>query len=550
MAGGAGEVSNSGGRGAGSNLSGLGPGLAAAVALLGLAVAVFTAIVMAAGDAGSGAGVAAVLGFTIFQASVSTALALGLGLLVAWALCHQPRFFARPVLVALLAAGMVLPTVVAALGLISVFGRKGWFNQLADLGGWGGIGAVVYGLGGILLAHTYLNAPFVARSLLQRLEALPLERRKLGQSLGLSPWQRFRFVEWPALKSSLPGLGAVVFLLCFTSFSVVLMLGGGPRFNTLEVAIYEAVKLEFDLGRAVQLALVQVAVCAVLVLAVSGLRITDASISSARPFRRWPDPRLAGAGQVLIIGLFALFFLTPLMAVAADGLRADLGAVLGDAVFRRALWTSLAVAALSTVVTLALSLSIGIAKGTLASPLRMPPSAVNGPLSRILSFSGAIYLAVPSLVLGLGFFLIVRQMIGDAIALAPAAVVTANVLLALPFALVVLVPALEKSALRYDRLALALGFGGLSRWRHVEWPLVRRELGLVSALSFCFSFGDLGVIALFGNRDFTTLPWLLYQKMGVYRTTEAAGIALFLLVLILAVFLVVPKLFAPRHAEA
>jgi thiamine transport system permease protein len=77
----------------------------------------------------------------------------------------------------------------------------------------------------------------------------------------------------------------------------------------------------------------------------------------------------------------------------------------------------------------------------------------------------------------------------------------------------------------------------------VEWPGLRREIGLVAALSFCFSLGDLGVIALFGNRDFATLPWLLYQKIGSYRTDDAAGIALLLLGLTLAVFFLVPKFF-------
>ena len=120
----------------------------------------------------------------------------------------------------------------------------------------------------------------------------------------------------------------------------------------------------------------------------------------------------------------------------------------------------------------------------------------------------------------------------------------------LPFALVTLTPAAVKAANKYDRLAHSLSVSGFSRWRIVESALLRNELIYVASIAFCMSLGDLGIIALFGSQDFATLPWLLYQKMGSYRTTEAAGIALYMLMLTLAVFLVLPKLFRRDHAES
>ncbi|NIP75463.1 MAG: hypothetical protein GTN90_05530, partial [Xanthomonadales bacterium] len=55
-------------------------------------------------------------------------------------------------------------------------------------------------------------------------------------------------------------------MLCFTSFALVLMLGGGPQASTLEVAIYEAARLDFDLARAATLSLIQLAICALVLL--------------------------------------------------------------------------------------------------------------------------------------------------------------------------------------------------------------------------------------------------------------------------------------------
>ncbi len=534
----------------------LAPGLIAAAGLIGLAVAVFS-VILDLRIEGSESGwqgddwqsIRHILLFTLMQAGLSTAVAMALGVALAWGLSHQRQFVGRSLLVALLSTSMVLPTVVVILGLITVFGRNGWLNDIADPLGLG-IGGAIYGLGGIVVAHVYMDAPFIARGLLQRLEAIPGEHLKLSRSLGLSAWQRFRFVEWPAMAASFPSFAAIVFLLCFTSFPIVLILGGSPKFNTLEVAIYEAIKLEFDLGRAMQLALVQLAVCGGLVMVASGLRPRDASISSHHAGLRWPDSRLAVTVQAVVIASFAAFFLTPLLAVVVDGVAADLVALIGADYFHRALGTSLIVATISTALTLTLALAIALAKRDLISPLRNPQNRLTWFLNWLLSFSGTLYMAVPALVLGLGFFLIARKLVADTAVVAPLAVIAANVLVALPFALVILAPAAAKAALRFDRQAMSLRLNGLNRWRVVEWPLMRAELGFAAALSFCFSFGDLGVIALFGSRDFTTLPWLLYQKMGSYRTTEAAGIALILFVTVLVVFMIVPRLFAGRgHAE-
>jgi thiamine transport system permease protein len=430
-----------------------------------------------------------------------------------------------------------------------VFGRKGWISTISEMAGGGGLGTFVYGLSGILIAHVFLNAPFAAYNLLQRLERLPPDRLKLSASLGLTPLQRFRIVEWPALRSSFYALSATVFLLCFTSFAIVLTLGGSPKYNTLEVAIYEAIKLDFDLSRAVSLALVQVIVCGAFVLIASGGGRHDRSIRLVNRMYFWPDSPMTRTFQITVIAIFSVFFLGPIISLVWDGLFADFSRLVQEKSFRQALITSLVLASLSSFITLIVALAIAGTKRSLSSPLRVEQSRLTDTLSRLLSFSGSIYLAVPSLVMGFGFFLIARSLTTDFYQLAPVALVVANVLIALPFALVVLTPAMEKLALRHDKLAFSLGVRGLDRWRLVEWPGLRREIGYVVALAFCFSLGDLGVIALFGNQDFSTLPWLLYQKMGAYRTADAAGIALILLLLTLGAFYLLPRLFKEKdHA--
>jgi thiamine transport system permease protein len=112
-------------------------------------------------------------------------------------------------------------------------------------------------------------------------------------------------------------------------------------------------------------------------------------------------------------------------------------------------------------------------------------------------------------------------------------VVTVNAVMAVPFAIRAIRPAHDAAAARHDRLAASLGMSGMSRWRLVDWPVLRRPLLTALAFAMALSLGDLGVIALFGSDAVQTLPYLLLQRMGAYRTADAAGLALFLGILCL-----------------
>ena len=529
------------------HLPGLLPGLLSTVLLFGLAAVLLYQLTTLPefNRLSFGPRFTRTLYWTFIQATLSTVLSVAIGCALAWALFHRSRFIGRSVLIALLSSALVLPTLVVVLGLVTVLGRSGWLNAvlhaLADYK----LSPFIYGLDGIVIAHCYFNASFAARALLTRLESIPVEQLKLSASVGLSAWQRFRLVEWPYLKASVPGLSTTIFLLCFTSFAIVLTLGGSPRYNTLEVSIFEAIKLDYDLGRALTLALVQLAICAALVLLNSLVRRPDQLTSApAEPLSVRTDTLATLSLQRAIIIIFSLFFILPLIAVFIDGSRADWLPLTQDPLFGRATATSVVIALCSTAGALTISLMLAISYATLASRQRLGNSPFSPMLLSVLNFSSTLYLAVPALVMGFGFFLLARQFGGANLYWATAAIVISNILMVLPFAVVTLV----KAANRYDRLTESLGIGGFRRWRLVESNLMRGELVYVASIAFCMSLGDLGVIALFGSQDFITLPWLLYQKMGAYRTTEAAAIAAFMLMLTLIVFLLMPRLIANKNA--
>jgi len=152
-----------------------------------------------------------------------------------------------------------------------------------------------------LLAHVYLNASFALRALLHSFESIPVEKYKLAKSLNFSVFKRFYYVEYPVLKTTILGIGSTIFLLCFTSFAVVLLLGGNPSYNTLEVAIYEAVKLDFDIELALKLALIQLAISAIIVIFSSTFRISITNLKTSENTFMWKDSKLLQTIQYLII---------------------------------------------------------------------------------------------------------------------------------------------------------------------------------------------------------------------------------------------------------
>lgn len=504
-------------------------GAALALAIAALIATLFWSILSAA--AGQPAGdtrveVPYLIYITTLQATLSTILSLVVGVALAWAL-NRLRFPGRTIIIGLFASAIVTPGLVVAFGLISVWGRSGWLGSVIghppDI--------PIFGLGGVVAAHLILDGAFAARILLARLDAIPDLRLKTGQSLALDPWTRFAVIDWPAIRGTLPSLGAIIFLLAFTSFPIVLLLGGGPSVQTLEVAIYSAVRLVFDLGAAIQLALIQIGLCSLIIATSSALAPISSSLDSP-PAPRWRDAGLARALQWVVLILAVLGFASPLLAVLADGLR-GLYPVFTRHEFWTALGTSLWIGAASAVLALLLALVIASARASSAS--RALRTAIGAP--------AYAYLAVPAVALSLGAFLFVRNIGLAPENAAPAVVVIANALLSLPFAMATLAPPLDAIARSRGKLMRSLDLSGARQFREVEWPLIARDAGLVLALSFCFSLGDLGVIALFGTQNFTTLPLLMVRALGAYRTNDAAAIAALMLVLTIAAFVALPRLF-------
>ena len=470
------------------------------------------------------------------QAALSVLGSLCLAIPVSIAMARRRDWLGMSVLILSMSLAMVLPTTVAAMGLLAVWGRTGLLAQLC----FGMCEVSIYGMHGVVLAHMMLNVPLAVRVLMPLLQAVPETKWRLCAHLDISPWQRFYHVEWPAIRGAIPGLSSLIFLLCFTSFALVLMLGGGPAVTTLEVEIYSAIRFDFNLPAAAGLSLIQFTLTAIVVgvgAACGGMMAPTVITSDTSAPSRFDLSRQDWMRDCLALTLAAVLILLPIGLILLNGINPGLPRLLSRPQFWDALVTSTHVALVSAAMVTALALLLAAAKADLCLPHRSGKIASARYLRVMMDQGVMLYLVIPSVVLGTAAFVLLRAR-GDIFGYAFGVVILANTLMALPFAYRLLEVRMTSLMARHDRLAAQLGIHGMVRLQVLTLPALRQDLGLIAGLSAALSFGDLGVIALFANADFRTLPWLLYQLSGKYAADEANALAMLVMLLTVGLFLV------------
>lgn len=456
-----------------------------------------------------------ILRFSLWQALLSTTLSL----VIAWPLARwlyqlQPRGLRLFQQLCLLA--FVMPTLVVITSIMLLFGPQGSLRPLLPED-W-----KLFGLSGILIAHVYLNFPLATRILLQRYQAMPDSVERLSAQLKLSPIRRFAVLEWPQIRPALLALSGLIFILCFNSFAVVLALGGGPASTTFELAIYQALKYQFNLSEALTLAWMQFAIAGAL-FALTALFAKVNWLGSSRTTMGW-QPRGSLSVRILRWSAYALGWLLLLAPILALISSLDLSKLLsmnltelGDALLR-----SLVIGLGATLVALLLCLLI--------LPLQSSP---------LLAWLSTHHLVAPAMVLSTGIYIWLLSL-GSLGQWSFVWLILLNALLVLPFLITQLRPSAINYQQQYQRLISNLNLGLFQRTRiyisHLQSALISAfALGLLLAL------GDVSVFALFGSYNEPTLPWLIYRYAGSYRLEEAAIAASLLLLVSVALLLLLER---------
>ena len=477
-----------------------------------------------------------VLEFTLLQATLSTLSSILFALPVARALARRNKFPGRQVLLKLFGLPLVIPVVVTVFGITAIWGQNGLVSDTLRYFGFNGL-SPLYGLTGILIAHTFFNMPLMVRLLLPIWESIPGEYWRIASMTGMSSLAMFRFIELPKLRDGLPGIIILVFLLCFTSFTIVLILGGGPQATTIEVAIYHEVRSNFNLPKAIFLALMQVVICLLVSLLLLRFALFQPSNSTenreiTRSDALTPLSRIYDA---FWIGFGCLWVAAPIVGIITNGIFGPIVQVLGNQAVWEATFRSLMVGFGSGLIAVTLGLLLSATTRDIAI------RGQNVGLANRLELMGSQALIVSPIILGTGLYVILIPWISVfEFSLHLATLI--NGLIAVPFVLRLVSPKLRQNAENHDALCNSLGLSGWNKVRIVELPLTKKEIILAFALTTAMATGDLTSVVFFSSGRDPTLALMLYQALGNYRVDESAVMALLLIVVCLMVFVIIERL--------
>ena len=200
-------------------------------------------------------------------AILSTALALAIGLWIAWILANR-GFRGKEILDAAVSLPLVLPPTVLGYYLLVFFGRGTIVGQVYE--------AVfrtplVFTWQAAVVAAFFHSAPLLVKSARAALESVDRNYERAGRTLGASEWRLFWRVSLPLARRPIAAAAALAFARSLGDFGVTIMIAGNipGRTQTVAVAIYDAV----EAGNG--------AVARTLVLVVSGVALAILTLANA-----------------------------------------------------------------------------------------------------------------------------------------------------------------------------------------------------------------------------------------------------------------------------
>lgn len=476
--------------------------------------------------------------FTIWQAVVSTLLTLAVGLPAAY-LFAKYEFPGKTLLKAVSTLPFVMPTIVVAMGFTALFGSQGIVNSLL-MDGFGLDDPPVRisnSLTIIFMAHAFYNYAIIVRIVSAFWSNLDPNLEHSAKVLGAGTIRTFYHVTLPLLLPAIVSASLLAFAFSFTSFGVVLILGG-PEFATLEVAIYELTAKLFRLPLAGALAVIQLAFTYLFLLLYS--RFQEQAVvrvdlkpreATSRRAKRWRD-RVFVLGMVLVL----LTMLSPLIALVVRWITFDGG-------FRTAqmanlfsnesgsyfhlsplkiVWNSLRFA----LITVAISLVIG----TILSYI------ITNSKRRWRNVADALVmlpLGVSAVTLGFGYIIALGRppldLRGSWVIL-----VIAHSLVAYPFVIRSLLPVLKGMSPNLREAAAVLGATPARVFLSVELPMIAPALLVGATFAFAVSMGEFGASLILVRTEFTTMPVAIFRFLGLPGAANL-GMALGMSCLLMAV---------------
>jgi thiamine transport system permease protein len=487
---------------------------------------------------------AGIVWFTLWQAGVSTLLTLAIALPCAYVMASF-SFRGKKLFMTLATIPFVLPTIVVAAAFQALAGDKGFLGNMA-----GG----QHGLVMIFVAHMFYNFSVVLRITVGFWSSMGPQMKEAAAMLGANPAQVFFKVTLPLLKPAIFAASFLVFIFCFSSFGVILILGG-PGFSTIEVEIYRQAAHLFNLPVAALLSLLQILITFAMMWVYTGLqkRLIQFSPDTDAMSTRTPSGGLEKCMVIGCAGFIICFCLLPMLALVAKSLWYEGGVSL---MFYRSIFYNVSGSIFYVPPVRAMANSLMFAMATLAMALVVGGCAagvihgVRGRFATVLDPLFMLPLSTSAVTLGFGMIITLDTPPLN-LRTSPFLVPVVHTLVAFPFVVRSVLPALRSIPHALREAAAILGASPGRVWVHVDLPIIGRALTVGAVFAFTISLGEFGATLFTARPEYATIPVAIYRFLGQPGATnygQAMAVSSLLMLVTAAGFLVIEKM-RPRGHE-
>ena len=514
-----------------------------------------TVFVRAAGETGAGEAWAtvveiltasqtrSVVTFTVGQASLSAALAVLLALPGAYLVSHY-TFPGRRIIYSLSLLPFVLPSIIVVVAMIGFYGKSGLINRIL-----GTDYNLVYNFRGIVLAHVFYNFSLAIRVISTAWTGISRRYRESAESLGDSSTGVFFRVTLPLLLPAILTSFILVFIYCFLSFGVVLVFGG-IKYATFEVAIYREMFVNLDLPAAAVFALLQILFSGIFIVVSS--RFIQRSRAEALdtettlpPMRTLPAlPRIVMTGYLTVM---VLFLLGPITTMVVRSFTTSAG-TLGLENFRQLLVPGAADRNVESILrssvtgVIARSLLVAVASGTLTfAAAGAAALSLRGRRSAAVDSALQIPIGMSLVTVGLGLRLLWQGALPSVVL-----IVLGQFFVAFPLVFRIIRSGVEELSDRVVNSAAILGASRGQILRDIELPLLRRTFLNAYAYALALPFADLTIVMAVGRGRIATFPVAIYRLIGFRSFDLALAMAVLYILFCLILFWIIDTTSLPK----
>lgn len=483
-----------------------------------------------------------IISFTLYQATLSALLSILIAIPGAYFITRYD-FKGKRILLSLTSLPFILPSILTVLGFVLLFGNNGFLNRslmtLFDLEK--PPLRILYSLKAVLLAHIFYNFPLAIRIISNRWRKIPYELSEASYSLGVGKLKSFFSITLPYLRSSITTSFTLIFLYCFMSFGIILVLGGGPTLSTIEVEVYRFARVSLNISKAATLSILESLITILVLRLYLFTEKREYTLPTGRKLTKTFNFRSGLLATTYSIPLI-LIIIAPLLTIVINSFLRKRGYTTDTTLSLHWYKSIFGIMKnqfnLTSLKAIGNSFILGLGAVMLSLPISLIVSYTlrkRNIFTPILSVLFFLPMGISSIIIGLSYM---KQSSSSSYIL----IILSHTIISLPLAIRSISNVYKSLDNSLVEASQSLGVNRTRTFFNIELPILRSGIITAALFTFALSIGEMNASIMLAPPGFVTIPLAIYQLIGSYNYYGACALGSILLLVSLLSFRVMDGL--------